>query len=105
MNSSTKHDAALCQKIGGSKIFKRRNFRGNIYSKCDKSAASSNGSSTTTSTLKSTSAKKITTKNNVYSNITAANTESDNEELRYFLIIISFDQPIFLLTVIYWNLQ
>ena len=38
--------------------------------------------STTTSMLKSTSAKKITTKNNVYSNISAANNmESDNEEL------------------------
>ena len=26
MNSSTKHDAALRQKNGGSKIFKRRNL-------------------------------------------------------------------------------
>ena len=39
-------------------------------------------SSTSTSMLKSTSAKKITTKNNVYSNISAVNNmKSDNEEL------------------------
>ena len=101
MNSSTKHDAALRQKKWWIKNLQEKKFRGNIYSKCDKSAASSNGSSTTTSTLRSTSAKKITTKSKVYSNITAANTESDNKKLRYFLIIISFVQPIFLLTVIY----
>ena len=50
--NSTKHDAALRRKIGGSKILKRRNFRGNRYSKCVNSAATSNDSSITTSTLK-----------------------------------------------------
>ena len=78
MNSSIKHNAALRRKIGGSRILKRRNFGGNRYSKCFNSAAASNDSSTT-------SAKKITTKNMfivyVYSNISAANMESDNEEL------------------------
>ena len=81
MNSSIKHDAALRRKIGGSRLFKRRNFRDNRCSKCSNSAAASNGSSTTTSRLKSTSAKKITTKNNVYGNISVANMESDNEDL------------------------
>ena len=60
--------------------FKGRIFRGNRYSKRVNSAAGSSDSSTTTSTL-SPSAKKITTKNNVYSNISAVNMESDNEEL------------------------
>ena len=83
MNSSIKHDAALRRKIGGSRIFKGRNFRSNRYSKFSNSAAASNDSSTTTSMLKSTFAKKMTTKNNVYSmsNISAANMQSDNEEL------------------------
>ena len=83
MNSSIKHDAALRRKIGGSRIFKRRNFRSNRCSKCSNSAAASNDSSTTTSMLKATFAKKMTTKNNVHnmSNISAANMESDNEEL------------------------
>ena len=67
------------RKIGGSKILKRRNFRGNRYRKCVNSAAASNDSLISTSTLKSTSAKKITTINNFY--ISAANMESDNEEL------------------------
>ena len=78
--NSIKHDCALHEKTGGSKIIKRRNFRGNKYSNDVSSAAASNDISITTSTFKSTSAKKITTKNNVYSNI-PANVESDNEEL------------------------
>ena len=57
--NSIKHDASLRRKIDGSKILKRRNFRGNRYSKWVNSAVASNGSSITTSTLKSTSAKKI----------------------------------------------
>ena len=81
MNSSMNHDAALRRKVGGSRIFKRKNFRGNRCSKCSNSATASDGSSTTTSTLKSTSAKKIPMKNHVYSNISAANMESDSEEL------------------------
>ena len=81
MNSSIKHDVILHQKIGGSRTFNRRDFRGNRYSKCSNSAAASNGSSTTTFILKATSANKITTKNDVYSNISAANMETGNEEL------------------------
>ena len=67
--NSVKHDAALRRKIGGSKIFKRRDFRGNRCGKCVNSAAASNDSLITTSTLRSTSAKKITTENNFYRNI------------------------------------
>ena len=70
----------LCVEKLVDQEFKRRIFRGNRYSKCVNSAAGSSDSSTTTSTL-STSAKKITTRNNVYSNISAVNMESDNEEL------------------------
>ena len=78
--NSILHDAALRRKTGGLKILKKMNFKGNRYSKCVNSAAQSNDASITTSMLKWTSAKKITIKNNVYSN-SAANMESDNEEL------------------------
>ena len=96
--NSIKHDSALHEKTGGSKIIKRRNFRGNKCSNGVNSAAASDDISITTSTFKSTSAKKITTKNNVYSNI-PANVESDNEEL--LLGNDFFLSTLYLLTVIY----
>ena len=96
--NSIKHDSALNEKTGGSKIIKRRNFRGNKCSNGVNSAAASDDISITTSTFKSTSAKKITTKNNVYSNI-PANVESDNEEL--LLGNDFFLSTLYLLTVIY----
>ena len=76
--NSRKHDAALRRKIGGSKIFKRRYFRGKRYSKCVNSAAASNGSSITNSTLKSTAKENYHQKQCF---ISAANMESDNKEL------------------------
>ena len=76
--NSRKHDAVLRRKIGGSKIFKRRYFRGNRYSKCVNSAAASNGNSITNSILKSTAKENYHQKQCF---ISAASMESDNKEL------------------------
>ena len=75
-----------------------KKFQGSRYNKCVNSAAALNGSSITTSTLKSTSAKKITTKQKqfLYLVISAAIWRVTMEN--YFLIIISFNEPLYLLT-------
>ena len=78
--NSAKHDAALRRKTAGSKIFKKRFFKGNRYRKCINSAAASSDILITASKLKSTFAKKIITKINFYCN-SVANMESGNEEL------------------------